>query len=352
MYDIDIYTYKEKPETNSGKYNIYPLNDKGNDKYYFKKESHVTTYIDYLNPIIYNHIVGGGKETLTNKENETNKENVDSNKNDKESENKNRVIQPTSKKMKRAASTQLIKSSKKKPMTNNYQNFDSTNVFFEKMINIERKNKNKERLSHNNSCDNIYDRSDKKFKVNKYFQQFHRKVNFEDVFGYPMPLNKTTRGNIYNNEISFLKDEMKTTQKLRPQTHLKQRESNFDIRNLPRTDSFIKNKNYSTFFNSFTKKLNESINVNHSNLLDNNEQEQVLNKNNDLRHKLIEQTNKQFLEKAKLPDIRKIANRNTVIRRVKTGITKFLGEKYNPYAFVIAKQNTKARNYTGGIFQY
>ena len=71
MYDIDIYTYKEKPETNSGKYNIYPLNDKGNDKYYFKKESHVTTYIDYLNPIIYNHIVGGGKETLTNKENET-----------------------------------------------------------------------------------------------------------------------------------------------------------------------------------------------------------------------------------------------------------------------------------------
>ena len=41
-----------------------------------------------------------------------------------------------------------------------------------------------------------------------------------------------------------------------------------------------------------------------------------------------------------------------MIRRVKTGITKFIGEKYNPYAFVIEKTNIKARNYTGGIFQY
>ena len=343
MYDIDIYTYKDKPETNSGKYNIYPLNEKGNDKYYFKKESHVTTYIDYLNPIIYNHIVGG-------KENETNKENLDSHKNDTETLNKNRVIVPVQKKVQRSASTKLIKSAKKKQTKDNYQNFDSTNVFFEKMINIERRNKNKERMCQSNSCDNIYERNDKKFKVNKYFQKFHRKVNFEDVFGYPIPLDKTTKGNIYNNEISVLKDEMKTTQ--RPQTHLKQREANFDIRNLPRTDSFIKNKKYSTFFNSFTKRLNESINVNHSNLLDKVEQEQVISKNKDLRHKLIEQTNENFLQKAKLPDIRKIANRNTVIRRVKTGITKFIGEKYNPYAFVIEKTNIKARNYTGGIFQY
>ena len=70
MYDIDIYTYKDKPETNSGKYNIYLLNEKGNDKYYFKKESHVTTYVDYLNPIIYKHIVGGEREKLPIKEGE------------------------------------------------------------------------------------------------------------------------------------------------------------------------------------------------------------------------------------------------------------------------------------------
>ena len=47
-----------------------------------------------------------------------------------------------------------------------------------------------------------------------------------------------------------------------------------------------------------------------------------------------------------------VANRKTMMRRVKTGITKFIGEKYNPYAFVIEKTNIKARNYTGGIFQY
>ena len=123
MYDIDIYTYKDKPETNSGKYNIYLLNEKGNDKYYFKKESHVTTYIDDLNPIIYKHIVGGEREKLPIKEGE--KENVDTNK-----ERKNKVIKVTPKKMQRAVSKKLIKSAKKKPMTDHYQNFDSTNVFF------------------------------------------------------------------------------------------------------------------------------------------------------------------------------------------------------------------------------
>ena len=53
MYDIDIYSYKDQPEVNNGKYNIYPLNEKGVRKYYLNKESHAITYLSHINPIIF-----------------------------------------------------------------------------------------------------------------------------------------------------------------------------------------------------------------------------------------------------------------------------------------------------------
>ena len=57
MYDIDIYSYKDQPEVNNGKYNIYPLNEKGVRKYYLNKESHAITYLSHINPIIFEHIL-------------------------------------------------------------------------------------------------------------------------------------------------------------------------------------------------------------------------------------------------------------------------------------------------------
>ena len=68
MYDIDIYSYKDQPEVNNGKYNIYPLNEKGVRKYYLNKESHAITYLSHINPIIFEHILGKKYEDLIKKE--------------------------------------------------------------------------------------------------------------------------------------------------------------------------------------------------------------------------------------------------------------------------------------------
>lgn len=363
MYDIDIYSYKDQPETNSGKYNAYPLNDQGVHKYYLQKESHATTYLNYLNPIIYNHIVGQDKKKLTAKDsngkekneiplqNEINKENIN------EKNNLNEIIDNSDNIVKHQANNyqknlvnsnavnqfQKIKPMRTKTTRPNYQNFESTNVFFE-------------RLRRTRSCDNIYDNEsstkEKKLKLNKYFKQFHRKIGFKDIFGYPRPLNCTTRGDIYNNEISSLNDEMDSTLDQQSQSQFRKTKNNFDIRKIPRTDSFINNKKYSNYFTCFTKKINQSININHSNLLEKGENKVIVNKISELKKKISEQINQKFLEKMKLPDIRKIANCNKVISRIKFGIHKNLGEKYNPFALVLNQTTTKGRNYTGGIFQY
>lgn len=372
MYDIDIYSYKDQPETNSGKYNAYPLNDQGVHKYYLQKESHATTYLNYLNPIIYNHIVGQDKKKLTAKDsnekekneiplkNEKNKENIN------EKNNLNEIIDNSDNIVKNQANNnqkklvnsyavnqfQKINPIRTKTTRANYQNFESTNVFFERL----RRTRSQSKMGKNYSCDNIYDNEssnkEKKFKLNKYFKQFHRKIGFKDIFGYPRPLNCTTRGDIYNNEISSLNDEMDSTLDQQSQSQLRKIKNNFDIRKIPRTDSFINNKKYSNYFTCFTKKINQSININHSNLLEKGEDKVIVNKISELKKKISEQINQKFLEKMKLPDIRKIANCNKVISRIKVGIHKNLGEKYNPFAFVLNQTTTKGRNYTGGIFQY
>lgn len=371
MYDIDIYSYKDQPETNSGKYNAYPLNDQGVHKYYLQKESHATTYLNYLNPIIYNHIVGQEKKTLTTRDsngkeineipiqNEINKENINEKNNMNEKvDNPDNIEQniPNNRQKNFINSFPVNQFKKIKPMKMktaraNYQNFESTNVFFERL----RRTRSQTKMGKNYSCDNILDNEnneEKRFKLNKYFKQFHRKIGFKDIFGYPKPLNCTTRGDIYNNEISSLNDEINSTLDQKSQNQSKKTKNNFDIRNIPRTDSFINNKKYSNYFTSFTKKLNQSININHSNLLEKGEDKVIVNKISELKKKLSNQINQKFLEKMKLPDIRKIANCNKVISKVKVGTHKNLGEKYNPFAFVLNQTTTKGRNYTGGIFQY
>ena len=44
------------------------LNDKGIKKYYLNNESHATTYLSHINPIIFEHILGKKYEDLMKKE--------------------------------------------------------------------------------------------------------------------------------------------------------------------------------------------------------------------------------------------------------------------------------------------
>ena len=311
MYDIDIYSYKDKPEVNNGKYNIYPLNDKGIKKYYLNKESHATTYLSHINPIIFEHILGKQYEDLLEKE---------------------ETKEPTKEDIKQDNS--IEKNETKKEISEKKERQDKV-LFEKKLTNIN----NNRKLSYNKSCDDIFEKSRRPYKPNKYFRQFHRKMGFEDVFGYPMPLKKETKGDIINNEISFLKDNITSVMS-------KCSQSPVMIKSLRMKPS------HQTPFSLYTKNLNHSMNIHYSASLDSTDTQSMGSKNKELRKKLLEQTKQSFLKKIKLPDIRRVANTRDLIRRLPLGFTKYMSEKYNPDAFVDNKANKKGRNYVGGLFQY
>lgn len=308
MYDIDIYSYKDKPEVNNGKYNIYPLNDKGINKYYLNKESHATTYLSHINPIIFEHILGKKYEDLMKKE---------------------ETKEPIKEEAKENIKKETIENKEiKKEVVENKEREDKG--LFEKKIT---KINNNRRLQYNKSCDDIFEKSQRRYKPNKYFRQFHRKMGFEDVFGYPMPLKKETKGDILNNEISFLKDELTSSL-------IKRSQSTINVISPSNATS------HQTPFSIYRKNLNHSMNI-HS-----TDNQSMISKNKELRKKLLQQTNNSFLKKLKLPDIRQVANTRSLIRRLPLAFSKYMSEKYNPDAFVDRKKNIKRRNYVGGIFQY
>lgn len=310
MYDIDIYSYKDKPEVNNGKYNIYPLNDKGIKKYYLNKESHATTYLSHINPIIFEHILGKKYEDLLEKE---------------------ETKEPTKEDLKQ--DNTIEKNETKKEISEKKERQDKV-LFEKKLTNIN----NNRKLSYNKSCDDIFEKSRRHYKPNKYFRQFHRKMGFEDVFGYPMPLKKETKGDIINNEISFLKDNITSVMSKCSQS--------------PVINSLSMKPSHQTPFSLYTKNLNHSMNIHHSGSLNSTDTQSMGSKNKELRKKLLEQTKQSFLKKIKLPDIRRVANTRDLIRRLPLGFTKYMSEKYNPDAFVDNKANKKGRNYVGGLFQY
>ena len=75
-------------------------------------------------------------------------------------------------------------------------------------------------------------------------------------------------------------------------------------------------------------------------------------KNEDLKHKLDKQIDPSFLKYNKLPDIRKSAKFNSVLRNINPGYNKEMSENYNPYSFVYNERRTKGRNNNGGMFLY
>lgn len=191
------------------------------------------------------------------------------------------------------------------------------------------------------------------FKLNKYFKSFHKKMSFEDVYGYPQPLKRDTKSDLCNNQIYFLREKMDNCSmelKGKNKSNLK----GFDVNHLPRTDSTLLGKKYSNFFEAFTKSLNHSINVNHSNLLRGKDNELLIKNGDNLRKKLLMQINDKFLQKNRLPDIRKVADTNSqlVLNNIRNGFSKAFSDKYNPGAYDILKPNIKGRNYIGGVFQY
>lgn len=382
MNCLDLYTYKDKPGISTETVKIYPLNENGLTTYLLKKDSHVANYLDKFKrnyhllkemSLIYN---GNKKETSSQpKESNSPKEKKPSRIETTSSmplfDEKNLMLKklnfhkkrnlkvenntkPQSKKLSKSMDTTSKNKEdyyynllyKKRPDIS-----ESTNVYFQKIQNKIRTQRNKERnvLSLGKINQQQTYVAPKEFKLNKYFKSFRKKMEFEDVYGYPKPLNMKTRGNVYNNEISFLKENMKSSI-----TKVLNSKSNSRNKYLFRNESDGKLKHSNSFI-IFTKGLHKSMNINSNDLsdcLDLKTKKILQNKNKEMVNKLTEQINPKFLKKHKLPDIRALAECSDVIRKVKDSLCREFGPKYDPYAYVISKPQIKRRNYVGGLFQH
>ncbi len=108
-----------------------------------------------------------------------------------------------------------------------------------------------------------------------------------------------------------------------------------------------KNKLPSSLFQSYNDKMGHTLNcINNSNGV-----RKAMNED-EMRNNLFNQTSKQFLKQYHLPDILKIADSKQVIRKQKIGLSKEMGEKYNPYSLIVPSKNRTGRNYVGDLFKH
>ena len=49
------------------------------------------------------------------------------------------------------------------------------------------------------------------YKPNIYFQNFHRKINFEDAFGYNQTFQRKNSSDLYNLSLSYLRNNIDNT---------------------------------------------------------------------------------------------------------------------------------------------
>ena len=108
-----------------------------------------------------------------------------------------------------------------------------------------------------------------------------------------------------------------------------------------------KDKIPSSLFKSYNDKMGHTLNcINNSKGI-----RQAMNED-EMRNNLFNQTSKEFLKRNHLPDIIRIADSRQVIRRQKIGLSKEMGEKYNPYSLIAPSKNRTGRNYVGDLFKH
>jgi len=100
-------------------------------------------------------------------------------------------------------------------------------------------------------------------------------------------------------------------------------------------------------FQSYNHKMGHTLNC-----IKNSEGVRKAMNEDEMGSNLFNQTSKQFLKQYHLPDILKIADSKQVIRKQKIGLSKEMGEKYNPYSLIVQSKNGTEINYVGDLFKH
>ena len=343
MYDINNYSYKNEPDVKYRGFSFHSLDESGLKKYLFSKQSYVNSFLPNKNTILIRNFIIPKKSNLLKIENQVKKSNSFSINNNLNQDNINKEETPKKK-------NKVIKIKKDIDLNTKYVG----NELFKKklyMNNINRVNNNilKKSFSVKNMSINKINKYNLKgnnipilYKPNKYFQKFHRKMGFEEIFGYNQTFKRQNLSDLCNISLCYLKNNIDNVSDYKEQVNI--RKSSLSPNKNDKKE--IKNIN-----EIYITKLNNSVGIDDSN--SDNEKENIIKKENkNLRKILLNQTNKNYLKKYHLPDIRKIADSHKLISKIDNRNRKYFGEKYDPNVFMIDIKTIKERNYVGAPFEY
>ena len=319
MYNIDLYTYWKKPFTSGKNFSIRPLDEEGKETYYSDK-SHVRHYLKRTDPFVFKSIVGVDYNTLVRQQ----KEDIQMLKNLKE-----KGFNPKEPTPNNAPIGQNVEKEMEK--TNYIKDDPNINTI---------NNPNIHKESYNNF--NEPQKTFKPFNTQTGFRPYNKKRDFKATYGYENKTRFKSNGEKYQYTINTMKKSNfnENYDDIRP----KRKYNGFTVSECPVIE---KNRPNSASFDYFNNRINQTLNC-----LNKKDGERTAMNEDEMKNNLFNQTSTYFLKKHHLPDVVKIADSRQVIRRQKIGLSKEMGEKYNPYSLIAPSKNRTGRNYVGDLFKH
>ena len=316
MYNIDLYSYWKKPFLRSKNFTIHPLDEPGKEKYY-SDQSHCVHYLKRTDPFVFKSILGVDYDTLVRQQ----KEDIAL---------MNQVKQDST------INQALNKNNEDENHPENYQTGTHINHFEENAKNESQTINN----NYNKNNFNTINRSLRNFKSSSTtnIRPYNKERDFKAIYGYDNVTSFKSNGEKYLYAIENMKKS-----NLKKPTLASKRYDGFTVFDAPIIE---RDKKSSSLFKNYNDKMTQSLKC-----IDNTSGIKAMNEQ-EMRNNLFNQTSQQFLKKYHLPDIIKIADSRQVIRKQKIGLSKEMGEKYNPYSLIAPSKNRTGRNYVGDLFKH
>ena len=317
MYNIDLYTYTDKPFSEEKKFSIHPLDEPGKEKYY-SDQSHCRHYLKRTDPFVFKSIIGMDYETLKRQQ-EEDINLLRSSQSPTITEPKNYNTISTDNFQHGTHVSKFIDEEQKKTIDDNYPNINNRYMNTENNTNIKNK---------------------MHYKSQTNFRPYIKQKDFKAIYGYENAARYKTKAEKFNHIINLLKNANYTTKNYYKQ---KRKYEGFTFSDIP---NIKRKKGNSAPFEYINNKMKQTLNC-----FKGTNTKKAMNED-ELRENLYNQTSAAFLKKHHLPDLMKIADSKQIIKRQKIGLSKEMGERYNPYALIPPSKNRTGRNYVGDLFKH
>jgi hypothetical protein len=301
MYNIDLYTYWKKPFFHGKNFTIHPLDEPGKEKIY-SDQSHYVHYLKRTDPFVFKSIMGCDYETL---------------------------------------------------VKNQLADIDTLKRLKERGFNTQA-SLNPDSSSPNQNNEISYGRH-----VNKYVTEVEEEKNNKKFKNLENLENSTFYNTKVDNRIRSTRNKIKNGNGYQPYQNYTSSGDNFlfnfrnEQRNRTRSLSKRKFNGLKGDFRPNTagisyaeKKFNPKIQTINSYEL------RYPIPDETLKESMFNSTSTNFKTRYRLPDVCKPQKPNMILTQQKIGLSKEMGEKYNPFALYPPSKNRTGRNYVGDLFKH